>query len=227
MHVRFPGPAAGRVGLTGLGAALTLTLAACSNNSTQTAAPTSAASPTTAVTVPTTAPTLPTLVPASPSPAASPTVAVYWPQEVEIPKIKIKALVVQVGLDENGEMEAPSGPDLIGWYTGGVAPGVDGNALITAHYDWLDRQTGKAGPAIFWDLKQLEKGDKIIINSEENKTFTYAVKDTFTVRFDDPAALKYLQPTDKAILTAISCEGTFDPVTRNYDLRRIVVAEKL
>jgi LPXTG-site transpeptidase (sortase) family protein len=233
--VRFSGWAAGRSGLLVLGATMSLTLTACfgqSTPATPTAGPQAGTSPTTgAVAAPTTS--LPTIAPARPSPAASPSpspspaaVTVYWPEEIEIPKISVKAQVVHIGLDSDGAMEAPNGPDIIGWYTGSVAPGIDGNTLVTAHVDWLDRQTGTSREAVFWNLHKLEKGDRIIVRSEENKSFTFAVKDSITVRFDDQDALKYLDPTDNAILTLITCEGDFDANTRNYDLRRIVVAER-
>ncbi|HEX2172403.1 MAG TPA: class F sortase [Dehalococcoidia bacterium] len=158
-------------------------------------------------------------------PEVSPAVPVYLPREIEIPDINVKAPVVQVGLTPDGAMEAPNGPDIIGWYNGSVAPGVRGNALVTAHVDWLDRQTGQSRTAVFWDLHKLEKGDTVIVHAEENKSFTYTIRETFTVRFDDPEALKYLEPKDDPILTLITCEGDFDANTRNYDKRRIVVAD--
>ena len=158
---------------------------------------------------------------ASPSPEP----VVYWPQQIEIPAINVKAPVVHVGLEPDGAMEAPKGPDIIGWYTGSVAPGMHGNALVTAHVDWQDRTTGQAQTAVFWDLDKLKQGDQVIVHAEENQTFTYTVKDSVLVRFDDPDALKYLEPTENPILTMITCEGNFDQSSRNYDMRRIVIAD--
>ena len=158
---------------------------------------------------------------ASPSPEP----VVYWPQQIEIPAINVKAPVVHVGLEPDGAMEAPKGPDIIGWYTGSVAPGMQGNALVTAHVDWLDRTTGQSRTAVFWDLDKLKQGDQVIVHAEENQQFSYVVKDSVLVKFDDPDALKYVEPTETSILTMITCEGNFDQSSRNYDMRRIVVAD--
>lgn len=211
-------------GLSALGIGVVLAASGCFfGGASASPTPTASESPQ-AVVVPTTSTASANVAP-FPSPAASPEVAVYWPQQIEIPTINVRAPVVQVGLEEDGAMEAPNGPDIIGWYTGSVAPGITGNALVTAHVDWLDRRTGQSEEAVFWNLHELQQGDRVIVHSEEDKTFTYTVKESVLVAFDDPDALEYLQPTDEAILTLITCEGDFDQETRNYDQRRIVVAE--
>ncbi len=226
----------GRVGRSGFGLGLALALitlialTGCASNNQQSPTPAAtAASPQTAdqpadveTPEPTASPEEETeSLEASPSPEP----VVYWPQQIEIPAINVKAPVVHVGLEPDGAMEAPKGPDIIGWYTGSVAPGTQGNALVTAHVDWLDRTTGQARTAVFWDLDKLKQGDQVIVHAEENQQFTYVVKDSVLVRFDDPDALKYLEPTETPILTMITCEGNFDQSSRNYDMRRIVIAD--
>ena len=239
--------AVSRAGLLGLGAGLGVALTAltaltaCTTSNQPTpsadatpspeisAEPTQAATPTEVAPPVVASPEVASPVVEAPSPEASPSpaaiVPVYWPQQIEIPSIKVKAPVVQIGLEPDGAMEAPNGPDIIGWYTGSVAPGVAGNALVTAHVDWLDRSTGKARTAVFWDINKLKKGDQVIVHAEENQKFTFLVKDSVLVKFDDPDALKYLEPTETPTLTMITCEGDFDQSSRNYDKRRIVLTE--
>ena len=202
-------------------------LTACTGGSTGASQPVAQSTPQAAAT----SPPSPTVEPVAtiaveqPTPAPSPTVAVYWPEQVEIPSIQVKGPVVQVGLEPDGTMEAPKGPDVIGWYTGSVAPGVAGNTLITAHVDWLNRETGKPQEAVFWNLRKVQSGDQVVVRSENDQTYTYVVKESFLVGFDDTEALKYVQPTTEPIMTLITCEGDFDQNTRNYSKRRIVIAE--
>ena len=52
----------------------------------------------------------------------------------------------------------------------------------------------------------------------------YQVAEHRRYRFDDPAGVDVLQPTDDSRLTLITCGGTFDRASRSYDQRDVVIA---
>jgi sortase (surface protein transpeptidase) len=65
------------------------------------------------------------------------------PAKLQIPAIKLNATVEQVGIQGDGEMEAPESFETVGWLGSGSKPGASGNAVIAGH---LDHYTG---PAVF------------------------------------------------------------------------------
>ena len=142
---------------------------------------------------------------------------------ISIPAIGVDAPIVALGLEPDGAMAAPDGPFEVGWYQHGPAPGEPGNVLMDGHVDWSDRQTGKPFTAVFWSLRNLGGGARVII-SDGSREWTYEVTERQRYRFDDPAGVSVLQPTDDARLTMITCGGTFNRETRNYDVREIVIA---
>ena len=162
----------------------------------------------------------PTIPPATPTTAALPKTPAPTPYRITIPDIGVEAPIVAVGVEPDGTMVAPPGPDVVGWYAGGPRPGQRGNVLLTGHRDW------HVGPrtAIFWRLGELMLGSRVLIYDEAT-CYTYVVRDTVRYRFDDPLIEVFLQPSAETIITIATCEGVFDTLTHNYDYRRIVVAE--
>lgn len=138
---------------------------------------------------------------------------------LEIPWIGITAPIVGVGLDPDGAIGSPNGPDDVGWFRGGAYPGKQGNAIIDGHRDWY------VGPraAVFWDLPKLAKGANVYIY-DDGDAYVYEVYRKLTYDFDDPDALDTIQPSDGPILTLITCDGTFNAATHNYGERTIVQA---
>src|SRR5688572_7963661 len=58
------------------------------------------------------------------------------PERLVVPSIGVDAPVIAVGLDEEGRMLSPEGPDPVGWYTFSPTPGQPGNTVISGHRDW-------------------------------------------------------------------------------------------
>lgn len=135
-----------------------------------------------------------------------------------IPKIGVNAPIVVVGVLENGEMDAPKGPDEIAWYGDGVIPGQPGNALFGGHLDW-----GTRG-AVFWRLRELRPGDRIEVVASDGNVLTFAVTSTNLYRADDAPADEIFASSDEPTITVVTCEGTFNRATRNYSHRRVVSA---
>ena len=89
-------------------------------------------------------------------PAAKP-IARSTPTKISIPAIGVSAPVDKVGLAPDGAIGVPplSDNNLVGWYSGGPAPGQLGPAVIVGHVD------GPSGKSVFYRLGQLKPGEKV------------------------------------------------------------------
>ncbi|MFJ8105940.1 class F sortase [Streptomyces sp. NPDC096132] len=93
------------------------------------------------------------------------------PDRVAIPAIQVNAPVVPVGLDADGWVGAPppEDPNLAGWFTGGVSPGEKGTAVVVGHVD------NKLGPAVFYGLGALKKGNSVEVTRKDGKTAVFEI----------------------------------------------------
>ncbi|MFB7243702.1 class F sortase [Streptomyces populi] len=90
---------------------------------------------------------------------------------VRIPAIRVDAPVTPVGLDIDGWVDAPppDDPNLAGWFTGAVSPGEKGTAVIVGHVDNM------RGPAVFYGLGALKKGNKVEVLRKDGKTAVFEI----------------------------------------------------
>ncbi|MBX7548418.1 class F sortase [Streptomyces sp. NPDC048665] len=90
---------------------------------------------------------------------------------VRIPAIRVDAPVMPVGLDAAGWIGAPPPDDagLAGWFTGAASPGEKGTAVIVGHVD------NRRGPAVFYGLGTLRKGNRIDVLRKDGKTAVFEV----------------------------------------------------
>ncbi|MET9883217.1 class F sortase [Streptomyces sp. NPDC006430] len=140
-------------------------------------------------------------------------------QRIRIPNIKVDAPVMTVGLDTQGWIEAPppQDPNLAGWYLNGISPGQRGSAVIVGHVD------NAQGPAVFYGLGSLRKGNHIEVERYDGRTAVFEVygvevfsKDTF------PGARVY-GDTGHPELRVITCGGGYSK-GRGYDGNVVVFA---
>ena len=144
--------------------------------------------------------------------------------EILIPRAEVRASVVGLGLAPGGALGAPDNPDVVGWWTDGVAPGQTGNVLLDGHVDYTDIQ-GRVGLGVAWLVKDVVAGDTIVIrNMAADEAYVYRVTESLTVAADDPTAIRFLDPSADAMLTFVTCEGSFDSASFSYADRRIVRA---
>ena len=140
------------------------------------------------------------------------------PKRVEIAKIGVNAPVVKIGTLPGGEMESPNGPTDVGWFAGGPRPGEPGNAVLTGHLDWRTGETG-----VFWRLKELAKGDKIVVETETEK-LTFEVEESALYARENAPVERIIGFAVGQVLTIITCEGRFIPNERDYTHRRVIRA---
>ncbi|GAA4008324.1 class F sortase [Streptomyces sp. NBC_01352] len=93
------------------------------------------------------------------------------PDRVRLPAIQVDAPVIPVGLDADGWVAAPppEDPNLAGWFTGGVSPGEKGTAVVVGHVD------NQQGPAVFYGLGALKKGNGVEIARKDGKTAVFEI----------------------------------------------------
>jgi LPXTG-site transpeptidase (sortase) family protein len=93
------------------------------------------------------------------------------PDRVRIPSIRVDAPILPVGLDTDGWVGAPppEDPNLAGWFTGAVSPGEKGTAVVVGHVD------NKQGPAVFYGLGALKKGNRVEVARTDGKTAVFEI----------------------------------------------------
>ena len=118
-------------------------------------------------------------------------------------------------------MGAPVGPNETGWFKLGPRPGEVGSAVIDGHSGWKNDI-----PAVFDNLSQLHKGDKIYVEDEKGILTTFVVRE---IRIYDPkadATEVFSSHDGKAYLNLITCAGTWDNVKKSSSERLVVFADK-
>jgi LPXTG-site transpeptidase (sortase) family protein len=141
---------------------------------------------------------------------------------IQIPRFNVNASIVVLGVDADGVMQTPSNPTDVAWYRFSARPGALGNAVFAAHVDYRNY-----GPAVFYNLKNLREGDEIIVGLEDGTSFRYSV--ISTVLYDERTApvQEIVGPVNGEVVTLITCGGSFNQTTREYDKRVVVRAQRV
>jgi LPXTG-site transpeptidase (sortase) family protein len=163
---------------------------------------------------------IPQVVAAAPLPIEPPLRDAAY--RIVIDRIGVNANVFTYGLDANRVPEVPLNGSDVAWYNFSDRPGTGSNAVFAGHVTW-------GGGAVFYKLDEVQVGDRINLRGDNGVELTYTVSETFLVDPDDPNALSVMSPTDKDVITLITCGGSFyytgDPVFNgDYTHRRIVRA---
>lgn len=164
-----------------------------------------------------------------PTPGPSPTPSSKFPAGVDeeiarlrLPSVDIDAPVVVRGVDAAGVMQTPDNAIDTAWYDFTARPGFDGNAVFSGHVDYV-----RVGKAVFWNLKDLQQGDPIEIELADGTRYTYVV--SFLKQYDVATAPveEIVGHTQEQTVTLITCSGTFNQATHQYDKRLVVRAERV
>lgn len=142
-------------------------------------------------------------------------------RRMRIAEIDVDAPLVTVGIDQDGNMAAPTAGDVIGWYDFSGQPGEgSGNAVFAGHRDLRGY-----GPAVFWDLEQLQHGDLIEVELADGTEIRYQVTGMESYPVDQVDMREILASTDRETLTLITCAGAFE--NGDYEDRHIVRAVRM
>jgi hypothetical protein len=128
----------------------------------------------------------------------------------------VNAPIELVGMDDDGTMQSPSGPDSVGWFDEGYLPGTAGSAVIAGHVDWVDRA------AVFYFVRNMQAGEQIDVQFDDGSTASFLVDTVVDYPDGDMPMDQVFGPSDVAKLNLITCTGTFNSSTHNYDHRTVV-----
>jgi hypothetical protein len=140
------------------------------------------------------------------------------PVRIVIPAIAVSAPVIPLHLNRNRTLQVPKNFSQTGWFVGGPEPGENGAAVIVGHVD------SKSGPAVFYRLRALRRGDVIKVVLKNKSTVRFVVRSSRRVpkkRF--PTELVYGK-TKGPTLRLITCDGRFDRSTGHYVDNNVVFA---
>ncbi|MBQ0826057.1 class F sortase [Streptomyces tagetis] len=139
-------------------------------------------------------------------PAAGPAPLPYGlPDRVTIPAIQVDAPVMPVGLDADGWVDAPppEDPNLAGWFSGAVTPGEKGTSVVVGHVD------NKQGPAVFYGLGALKKGNRVEVSRQDGKTAVFEIYGIEVFAKDDFPGDRVYASKGAPELRVITCGGGF------------------
>lgn len=141
------------------------------------------------------------------------------PVFVELPGMDITADVVPVGLADDGQMELPDDPKVVGWYRFGPAAAAGaGSVVIAGHVD--SRRYG-IGPLA--RLVDAEKGAEVVVRTEAGEVHTYAVVEVQVIPKADLPIAEIFSRDGAERLVLITCTGEFDGT--RYEDNAVVIAE--
>ncbi len=142
------------------------------------------------------------------------------PVRLVIPAIGVNAPVMAVGLQGGSAGVPPLGArNLVAWFDRTVTPGEAGPSLIDGHVD-----SAATGPSVFYNLKNLRPGDKVLVTRQDKSTVTFTVT---WVQVVPKAAFPWstvLAPAAGPELRLVTCGGPFSYATGHYEDNVIVYA---
>jgi hypothetical protein len=158
--------------------------------------------------------------PSAAGPAPSRRTAPFQPERVRVPRIGVDAAVVPVTVRPDGLLAVPADVRTAGWWSAGAAATApSGSVVLVGHVD-----SARQGPGVFFAIRTLLPGDRVILSSGDGRTAAYTV----AARREYP---KNMLPADEVFdqgtsprLVLVTCGGTFDTRTRHYSDNVVVYA---
>jgi sortase (surface protein transpeptidase) len=142
------------------------------------------------------------------------------PVRIEIPAIGVSSALVRLGLNPDGTMQVPDDYGVAGWFTGGPAPGDTGPAVIAGHVD------SRSGPAIFYRLGALQRGDAIDVIRADGTTARFITDNVARYPKQAFPTQAVFGPVPDPVLRLITCGGRFDRARKSY-VDNVIVAAHL
>lgn len=150
-------------------------------------------------------------------------VAPDLPRAIYIDKINVKARTLPMGINPDGSMQAPINISDAGWYSSSSKPGEVGAVVVDAH------ASGRLREGLFAYIDKLSPGDMITIERGDGTKIQYKVSALEEVPLGSVDMNKLLLPygTSTQGLNLITCSGSYNKESDNYDHRTIVYAEQV
>lgn len=144
------------------------------------------------------------------------------PLSIEMPSIKAKGFIQQVGVDKKNQMVAPGNVNMAGWYVKSVLPGDKGLSIIDGHVN------GLYAKGVFYNLGKLKSGDEFRVTFGDKSIRKFKVVGLKTVTTEEANTELFVRDNKlERQLNLITCAGKYDKSSRTYDSRVIVTASSL
>jgi sortase (surface protein transpeptidase) len=127
------------------------------------------------------------------------------PVRVEIPRIGVASALHRLGRAPDGTVQEPTRWGVAGWYAPGTRPGDPGSAVILGHVD------SKGGPAVFFRLHQLRRGDTVSIGRADGSSVRFIVQRVEQYPKDRFPTDEVYYPTLTPTLRLVTCGGHSTP----------------
>lgn len=167
-------------------------------------------------------------LPGSTRPLRSGGATVQAPDSTPEPvRITILALSIEQDLTELGvignTLQVPDDYSDIGWWGGGAVPGRRGAgaAVVVGHVD------SPTGPAVFYQLSGLSPGDRIRVRLDDDSRVVFVVEEIEVYNKNKFPSARVYQSRGKPTLHLVTCGGTFDTESRQYNSNVVVYAKLL
>lgn len=149
-----------------------------------------------------------------PKPPASPPPAP--PSAFALPRQKVTAPVLAMGVRSDGELDVPDSPRTVGWWVGSSPSGARSGTVLAGHVD-----SAREGVGAFAALRDVAVGSPVVLTDTFGQQHAYRV----TARRTYP---KYALPrsvfSSDSALVLITCGGPFDESAGRYRDNIVVYA---
>lgn len=155
----------------------------------------------------------------SPKMVANYSVASALPKYLSIPAIGInKVRILTLGIGKDNEIAVPTSSYDTGWYKNSAKPGQTGAMFIYGHV------AGWNAGGVFYNLKKLKPGDKVLVTRGDNAIYTYQVDSLKTYSASSVNMNTVLSPINptKSGLNLMTCVWTIDHGKSEFDSRQVV-----
>lgn len=132
------------------------------------------------------------------------------PVRIQIRALGIDRRPVPLRVLEDGSLEAPRRYSDVGWWQDGPLPGAGGNAVVVGHLD------SKTGPAVFYGLASLRRGDLVAVTRRDASTVRFRVRSVQRFRVRDFPAERVYRHGGPSGLVLITCGGPYDRKAGRY-----------
>ena len=143
------------------------------------------------------------------------------PISIQIPSQNIESDLIQVGNNTDGTIEVPKADkhDYPAWYKHSSTPGEIGSSVIVGHVD------STTGPSVFFELGNIQPGEKILIKREDGTTATFVAYKTALYPKNEFPTMSVYGPSDNAELRLVTCGGNFNKSINDYEGNTVVFAK--
>lgn len=142
------------------------------------------------------------------------------PVLVEVPRLRLRATVLPVGVTADGAMRIPRDARRVGWYRFGPAPGApEGSAVLAGHVD-----SRAQGRGVFFRLATIEVGDTVRVTQAGGEVLAYRVVARESIRKQRLPADELFARDGSPRLTLITCSGPYVAEQGGYQDNLVVTA---